>query len=102
MMFVQRLMMTAPHLGDATVFGSGEGASPFDGDLYGRKGVLLRFTLMPEGAKSEADGQPLMRVAVFGQLTPDTHEVLSIVTAVEDDPGGEVEAVVRSVQVLPR
>jgi hypothetical protein len=89
---------SAPQFANSTVVGEGEGAGPLGGDFYGRKGFLAVFRVMPDGAKPDA--RPSARLQVFGQVQDG--EVLIIMTAAEADPDNEIQALVRSVRILPR
>jgi len=89
---------SAPQFASSTVAGEGAGAGPLDGDFYGRKGFVATFRILPEGAKPDA--QPSARLQIFGQVQDG--EVLLIMTAAQADPGNEIEALVRSVRILPR
>ena len=89
---------SAPQFANSNVVGEGEGAGPLAGDFYGRKGFLAAFRIVPEGAKPDA--KPSAHLQVFGQVQDG--EVLMIMTTAEADPGDEIQALVRSVRILPR
>jgi len=79
-----------PEFRGASVRGSGKG-----GDLYGRKGVLVTSEMV------SASDAVLMTIQSFGEHVESTDEVILLNTLVKGAPSGEVERIVRSIEVLP-
>jgi hypothetical protein len=96
------MLAEVPQFSMNTIVGRGAGNGPTEGELWGRKGFLAEFDMLPPGAKSAADGKVVMKLSSFMEYLPETKEVLSINLAIEEDPKSEVEPIIRSLRVLPR
>ena len=64
-------------------------------------GVLLDFDLVGPAGDDGSPGPVVMRAHVFGESIEDTDEVLFITTVIEGEENGELEAIVRSLRLLP-